>query len=363
MVGVVVTYILAGYVLGLIGLWIAVYRQDKDLVLAKPNLPTILFAYKDEEATLPGLVFSLSKTSYSVPILAIDDGSKDRSTQILHQAASHHPGLTLVANMGPPGKRQAIHAGIQETATETIVQTDADCRPQPNWALRAAQALKQSGADMLIMPLRFRSDHISWLWLSIVNMEFASVMALTCGMARAGKPVMCNGANLAYKKALWQAAAPGLLAQPYAGGDDMFLLDYAVTQNSTVAYSDAPGLWLDTDAPSTLGAFLRQRRRWAAKWRGYRSPWPLLVGMASLAGQLAFAWALISLLAGQGSRTLVYLALGKIGAEGLLLYRQLHKGSMRFSPVAFLFWQVFYLPYVMAVALPSFIRRPASWKN
>jgi cellulose synthase/poly-beta-1,6-N-acetylglucosamine synthase-like glycosyltransferase len=188
-------------------------------------------------------------------------------------------------------------------------------------------------------------------------------MAVTCGMARAGKPVMCNGANLLYTKALWQEAAPNLLAQPFAGGDDMFLLDHAFNHSKNIVYSDAPALWVSTEAPTSLSQFMRQRRRWAAKWSGYQSLWPLLVALLTVVGQLAFFGGMVGFLL-DFYPNLWPLLLVKILFEGVLVHRQLTKAGVLFCRKAFLFWQIMYVPYILAVAVPSFWqRRPHTWKT
>lgn len=362
----VVAVLLTAYIGWLLLLLLGIYRQDEDV--HQPQIPssaTILIAFRNEEAALPQLLSSLADTSPAFPILALDDHSIDASAAIVQGFQARYPKrVQYQASTGLPGKRTAIAAALPGVAADWILQTDADCVSGPGWAVQALSAAEQKHGDMCILPLRFRSQSLSPFWLSVINTEFASVMAVTSGMARWGRPVMCNGANLAYRKSLWMAAAPYLARQTHAGGDDMFLLDYAVTHGARVVYTDAPGVWVETEAPSTLGAFFAQRRRWAAKWTAYRSPWPYAVGGVSLLGQGAFVLAPWLLVFGQGGPILALALLGKVFAEGLLLRRQLQKGGMAFHLGAFLFWQVFYLPYVLASALPSlWTRPPAQWKN
>lgn len=363
----VVAVLLVAYIGWLLLLLATIYRQDEDLrcPIVLPSA-TILVGFRNEEAALPSLLSALVRQSHELPILALDDHSTDASTIIVEKFLATYPEqIQYRASSAIPGKRSAIAAAVPLLPSEWVLQTDADCIPGADWTAQTLTALwNQEEPDMGIFPLRFRSQSLSPFWLSVVNTEFASVMAVTCGMARWGRPVMCNGANLAYRKSLWEAAAPHLARQTHAGGDDMFLLDYAVTHDARVVYADAPGVWVETEAPSTLGAYFAQRRRWAAKWTAYRSPWPYVVGAISLLGQGAFALAPWLLAFGQDGATLAMALLGKITAEGLLLRRQLQKGGMAFHLGAFLFWQVFYLPYVLVSALPSlWSRPPAQWKN
>lgn len=363
----VVAVLLVVYIGWLLLLLKTIYRQDGDLrcPLVPPSA-TILVSFRNEEAALPALLSSLVRQSHEVPVLALDDYSTDASAQRVEDFRAKYPErIQYRPSAALPGKRSAIAAAIPALATDWVLQTDADCVAGPDWAAQTLTAIwNQEEPDMGIFPLRFRSQSLSSFWLSVVNTEFASVMAVTCAMARMGHPVMCNGANLAYRKSLWEAAAPHLARQTHAGGDDMFLLDYAVMHGARVVYSDAPGVWIETEAPESLKAFFAQRRRWAAKWAAYRSPWPYRVGAVSLLGQGAFAIAPWLLAFGQGGALLAFALGGKVVVEGLLLRRQLQKGCMPFHLGAFLFWQVFYLPYLLASALPSlWTRPPAQWKN
>lgn len=364
---VAVVAVLLGIYLGwLLTLFVVIYRQDEDLrcPIVLPSA-TVLVAFRNEEHALPGLLSSLVRQAHEVPLLAIDDYSNDASSSIIEKFQTQYPDqIQYRSSSAKPGKRTALAAAIPGVSTDWVLQTDADCIPERDWTAQTLAAIWNRDTDMAILPLRFRSPHLSAFWLSVVNTEFASVMAVTCGMARLGRPVMCNGANLAFRKSLWEAAAPHLARQIHAGGDDMFLLDYAVRCGAKVSYCDAPAVWVETEAPASFRSFFAQRQRWAAKWTAYQSPWPYVVGLVSLLGQAAFIAAPWLLALGQGGWVLAATFTAKLGLEGLLLRRQLHKGQMDFHAGAFLFWQVFYLPYVLVSVLPSlWTRPPAQWKN
>jgi hypothetical protein len=155
-----------------------------------------------------------------------------------------------------------------------------------------------------------------------------------------------------------------LEASPFVGGDDMFLMDYAFQTGKKIVYSDAPQVWVDTAPPSSLAAFFAQRRRWAAKWSGYSSPWPLAVALTTLSGQLAFGLSFFLAIVSGFSGFVTIALLAKILLEGLVLGRQLQKARLPFSPFAFIFWQIAYLPYVVIVALSAiFSSKDVAWKS
>ena len=358
----IVAICLVGYALGLLWLYKYQHRQDGDLPAQAGAPPlTVLTAFRNEELHLPALQRDLALQTYpALTWLAVDDGSTDGSADLLQQGGDDNLSLQKIRMPGGAGKRQAIAAGVAACQTDYILQTDADCRVGETWAAQAQAYALAKEADLLIMPLRFAGG-APWA-LALVNVEFASVMAVTCGMARAGCPVMCNGANLLYTKRLWQAAEAHLHSRPGQGGDDMYLLDFALAHGYRVAYADAPGLWVDTAAPTSLGSFLRQRRRWAGKGVSYRSPYPLATAAVSLAGQVAFGACLWGGLTGLLPWAPGLMA-AKVAAEALVIGRQMQKAGLRFPLWAFLAWQVLYLPYLIAVLLPTFAGRKTVWKT
>jgi cellulose synthase/poly-beta-1,6-N-acetylglucosamine synthase-like glycosyltransferase len=362
MVAIIVAGILCIYTFWLLWLYSFAAKQDADpLGSIIDTEHTILFAFRNEEDNLPALLEAIKRQTCNLPIVAVDDGSTDNSAQNIKMSKEDGLPITYLYHEGTRGKRAALAFALHHIGSPYVLQTDADCLPPETWAETASIASK--GADMAIFPLRFTSKTLSSFWLGVINTEFASVMSVTCAMARAGHPVMCNGANLVYRTTLWREAEPELLAKPFAGGDDMFLLDYAVRHGKKIVYADAPSLWVETEASTSISIFLQQRRRWAAKWSGYKRALPTLVAGLTVVGQLSFFLGMMAMIVGFGTSFWPIYA-GKVLAEGLLIGRQMQKGGMRFRIDAFLFWQIFYLPYILAVALPSFWHRaPQTWKN
>jgi|GEM_PF-5177486 len=346
--------------------WVLFYSWRQNTILAAQGASvaaTILFACRNEQKALPALLASLKSNSLDgKDIVAVDDGSTDDSVTLLRKAEATGL-LRLMRYVGPHGKRPALAAALATFSTPYVLQTDADCQVPSGWAPKALQILASTQADLLILPVRFKMPSRTF-WADVLQTELASIMAVTAATARAGVGVMCNGANLAYTLKLWQEAAPALAGVPFLGGDDMFLLDYARHKDKQIAYSDAKGTWVDTEAPTTLGAFLHQRRRWASKWPGYTSAWPVAVATISMVGQIGFAGGVALSLLGMGG-IFMYVALAsKVALEALLLSRQLQKAGHRFGLGAFLFWQVAYVPYLCAVAIPAiFTPPPKTWKK
>jgi undecaprenyl-phosphate 4-deoxy-4-formamido-L-arabinose transferase len=97
---------------------------------------TILIPVYNEEENLPRLVERLIAVSNTidkrVEIILVDDGSRDRSCELIEEAAEQHPdtiiGILLNRNYG---QHSAIMAGFEYARGEAVITLDADLQNPP----------------------------------------------------------------------------------------------------------------------------------------------------------------------------------------------------------------------------------------
>ena len=82
---------------------------------------------------LDGL-FALDYPASLLQLIVVDDGSDDRTLELLDAHAAAHAGLEVIAR--PPdaggGKSGALNTGLERATGEIIVVFDADHHPRPN---------------------------------------------------------------------------------------------------------------------------------------------------------------------------------------------------------------------------------------
>jgi glycosyltransferase involved in cell wall biosynthesis len=98
-------------------------------------LSVVLPIYEEEES-LPQLLTKLFEvlSALRVPyeIIAVNDGSKDRSIDVLGQAAEIHPELRIIDFTRNYGQTAALMAGFDHARGEIIVTLDADLQNDPD---------------------------------------------------------------------------------------------------------------------------------------------------------------------------------------------------------------------------------------
>lgn len=96
---------------------------------------SIIVPVYNEEENLPELIRRLKEVMNSThkpyEIILVDDGSKDRSSQILKQAIQENASLKLIKFNRNYGQHSAIFAGFSEAKGEIVVTIDADLQNPP----------------------------------------------------------------------------------------------------------------------------------------------------------------------------------------------------------------------------------------
>lgn len=305
----------------------------------------------------------------SFEVIVSDDHSEDDTMTIARSFADLHPGFSLKlvlaapGETGRPGKKSAILRAIDLAEGDILLLTDADTGRGRGWisAMNAAFALP--GTRMVLGPVYY--DQERNILQTIGSLEFLGLMGTTAGSAALGFPVMCNGANLAYRRNAFMQAGGFSGNLHYISGDDQFIMS-AIRKHfgkRSVVFNDDPAAVVSTVAEATLTGFIQQRLRWVSKSRGYRDPVVLAAGAVTY---LTHALLLAGMLWGCFYPKLFFLSfclwLVKILLEYPLVWIMARFfGKSRLSGYYFIA-QVFQLVYVPVAGLLGMFL-PFRWKG
>ena len=232
---------------------------------------SVVIPVRNEFGKLENLERSLQQQDYPASqyeVIFVDDHSEDGSAEFLAQLAERNQHYKLIRLDGKStGKKQAIHAGIQQAGGSWIIQSDADCTWPSTFISGHARRAGEGDVQLIAGPVLNRN--CSGLWCKLESLD---VMSLTgTGMASflRGRPILCSGANLSYSKRLYAELSQELLKVPAASGDDIFLLLGARRSGAGTAYLASGQYVVETESTGGPRAFLQQRVRWGSKSKHY----------------------------------------------------------------------------------------------
>jgi undecaprenyl-phosphate 4-deoxy-4-formamido-L-arabinose transferase len=102
--------------------------------MSEPYLSVVVPVFNEEES-LPELLSrlspALSALARSYEVVLVNDGSRDRSLELLREATARDPHLTVIDFNRNYGQHSAIFAGFEAARGEIIVTLDADLQNPP----------------------------------------------------------------------------------------------------------------------------------------------------------------------------------------------------------------------------------------
>lgn len=246
-----------------------------------PEVPTffsIIIPARNEAANIGACLQSIFSNDYpqsSFEVLVIDDFSTDDTAAIVTAWKATHSRVRLLSLAQLLGgkelnsyKKKAIELAIGQATGSWIITTDADCIVPQNWLSHFHSFIQQTNPVFIAAPVSFvRHSSLVGIFQSL---DFMSLQGITAASVAAGFHSMCNGANLAYEKAAFEAVGGFRGIDNIASGDDMLLM-HKINHHfkGRVGYLFHPGSVVQTQPVDSWKSFLNQRIRWASKANSY----------------------------------------------------------------------------------------------
>lgn len=241
-------------------------RVQEQLPLQQELSISVIIPFRNEMQHLPTLLNALQKQTYKkIEFLFVDDHSTDSSVSQIRSIVRADKRFQVIINNGQ-GKKQAITTGVQFARGEIILTTDADCMMGPEWVQSMVCCFGEPDV-MLVMGPVILNHNQTW-WGRLQQTEFVSLIASAAAGVGVGQPFMCNGANLGYRRAAFEAVGGYSQNQHIASGDDEFLMR-SINQKyrDSVRFQSHNNSIVYTQASSSIKEFWFQRLRWASKWK------------------------------------------------------------------------------------------------
>lgn len=225
---------------------------------------SVVVPFRNEKNNLLLLIDCINhaKTAdLEVEWIFIDDHSDDGGAALFAEHLKENIKWELLPLTERMGKKAAIELAWENATGDILIQTDADCKFDEEWLLAMVAPFSEQSTLLVSGPVQY--IYKQGFWHELVALDFAGLIAIGAAHIQWDKPLICNGANMAYRKLLITDID---INAKKASGDDVFILQSAFRKDAKgiVFQNDSRALvW--TQSPSSFRDFWHQRIRWASK--------------------------------------------------------------------------------------------------
>jgi cellulose synthase/poly-beta-1,6-N-acetylglucosamine synthase-like glycosyltransferase len=320
---------------------------------------SVVVAFRNEKTDLQRLLSCLAQQSFqNFELILVDDHSDDGTRKTIDKIKDSFPRIQIIDAVGH-GKKNDLKEGIMQDAGSFIVTTDADCVPSFHWLETIVSFQNRYDCELIICPVRMiYNDNFE----SILELfEFTSLITAGGGATGLGLPILCNGANLAFKKESWLLSLSDLHEEEQSG-DDIFLLQSIKKRKGRIRFLKSQSAFVSVDPSQTFSGFFRQRRRWASKSRAY-TDWQLIVTACIVFAMSVMTLGLFThwLIDPNHWKLLVAVVVFKYFIDTVFLYSAKKFFQLRFVWLFSFFLSIFYPFYIVIVGCSALIFKPRNW--
>lgn len=249
---------------------------------------SVIVPFRNEEENISRLLTSLENQTYppdKYEVILVNDHSDDGTVEKIHSYQSNLDVRLVHLSESETGKKKAITLGVTHATGEIIAGTDADCSHAPGWLESFAGGFDEN-TGLVTGPVTL--DTGGGVLQQMQLLEHTGLSLSGAGLIATGHPVICSGANIAYRKSLFEKINGFDSKNTLTSGDDEQLMHKIYyNEHQRVKFILDANCLVTTLAQQGTGEILNQRRRWASKSFNYRAKTilmllPLFLFFASL---------------------------------------------------------------------------------
>lgn len=240
---------------------------------------SIIIAARNEELNIGNCIQSIINQTYPQnkwEVIVADDHSTDKTVAIINSYKKENIRAINLADFTENKilnsyKKKSIETAIQFAKGELIVTTDADCVVPKKWIETLVAFYKEKKPVFVALPVVFTPSPLREgmgvrLLKIFQSLDFMTLQGITGASVSKKFHSMCNGANLAYEKKVFNEVNGFEGIDEIASGDDMLLMQkIQKVYPEKIMFLKSKDVIVQTKPAETLKDFMNQRIRWASK--------------------------------------------------------------------------------------------------
>lgn len=333
---------------------------------------SVIVAVRNEEKTILNLLKILCQQNYPNALLEIiisNDHSEDKTefvcNEFILKLPSNYTSVTFLNSTGKDliGKKAALERAVKIAKGSLILTTDADCIPSLNWVQSFVSVYVATRAKMITGFVRMNPHNT--LFTQLQSLEFLSLSGTGMVSVIIQKPLMCNGANLAFTKEAFIQAGGYTYGNHQPSGDDTFLmLKMAKSGSGSVVFNKHRDSIITTVPAESLQSLISQRIRWASKVKFYNENYIKWTGFfIFLVNLLIFTLFILACIDLISWKITLFLWVLKAGGDLLFLGTISNFAQQRKLLFVFLPAQLIYPLYSVVGAIVASLKSEFEWKG
>lgn len=233
---------------------------------------SIVIPCKNEEASIEKTVrssFAAEYPSEKLEVIVINDGSTDRTGEILQNLKKDFPHLVVLDWKVNQGKRHGMYAGFTVATGEIVVQLDSDSYFEPHTFREIIDPFRNPRIGAVCAHADPENADTNMLTKMQAAYYFMSFRILKAAESTFQTVFCCSGCSSAYRKELLMPILKEWLDETFMGlpvtwGDDRALTNWVLKLGYDTVYTDKAKAY--TICPDNLKQLLTQQVRWKKGW-------------------------------------------------------------------------------------------------
>ncbi|MBI1806002.1 MAG: glycosyltransferase [Ignavibacteria bacterium] len=327
---------------------------------AQPSV-SIVVAARNEEHRIAECLRSLIRIDYppeKIEIIVVNDGSTDRTAEIIGSFMGQHPSLRIVTSKAGSGnlrgKANAVAQGIDVSTGEILMFTDADCYVPPGWVSATVKYFTDEtgvvgGFTLLDADRTFEGmQALDWIFL----------FGLSSAAAGWNVPLTAIGNNLSVRRSAYNATG-GYQKIPFSVTEDYALVQSILRNTKYRLRFPADSMTIvRSKACQTWSQLYHQKQRW-----GVGGLDMIISGMLIMTVGWSAKLSLLLMLVTGHFIPFIVLSLGTISAELCFLWRPLKRFHALEILKHFPAFTGYFFVYVLLMPFIAYFSKKVVWKE